>query len=135
MTKLGRNDPCPCGSGKKYKRCCLARSGPAGPYTSGERGSALVKLDSFAARRLGQEDDVAWEDFWGEHAAELDMLDDEVAQVAEDAYDMWLFLDLEVDEDRRAVDLLLADRSAALDSPLTRAGLSGGGPAHIDAPL
>jgi hypothetical protein len=22
-TKVGRNDPCPCGSGKKYKRCCL----------------------------------------------------------------------------------------------------------------
>lgn len=21
--KIGRNDPCPCGSGKKYKRCCL----------------------------------------------------------------------------------------------------------------
>ncbi len=20
--KLGRNDPCPCGSGKKYKQCC-----------------------------------------------------------------------------------------------------------------
>jgi hypothetical protein len=20
--KAGRNDPCPCGSGKKYKRCC-----------------------------------------------------------------------------------------------------------------
>lgn len=23
--KLGRNDPCPCGSGKKYKKCCLHR--------------------------------------------------------------------------------------------------------------
>jgi hypothetical protein len=23
--KTGRNEPCPCGSGKKYKRCCLAR--------------------------------------------------------------------------------------------------------------
>jgi hypothetical protein len=23
--KYGRNDPCPCGSGKKYKKCCLAR--------------------------------------------------------------------------------------------------------------
>jgi hypothetical protein len=23
--KVGRNDPCPCGSGKKYKRCCMAR--------------------------------------------------------------------------------------------------------------
>ena len=21
--KVGRNEPCPCGSGKKYKRCCL----------------------------------------------------------------------------------------------------------------
>ncbi|WP_428670376.1 SEC-C metal-binding domain-containing protein [Reyranella sp.] len=21
---MGRNDPCPCGSGKKAKRCCLA---------------------------------------------------------------------------------------------------------------
>lgn len=21
--KVGRNDPCPCGSGKKYKHCCL----------------------------------------------------------------------------------------------------------------
>lgn len=24
-TKVGRNQPCPCGSGKKYKRCCIAR--------------------------------------------------------------------------------------------------------------
>ncbi|HHT50585.1 MAG TPA: hypothetical protein GXZ78_03795 [Eubacteriaceae bacterium] len=23
--KIGRNDPCPCGSGKKYKRCCLGK--------------------------------------------------------------------------------------------------------------
>ena len=23
--KIGRNDPCPCGSGKKYKRCCLLK--------------------------------------------------------------------------------------------------------------
>ena len=22
VTKVGRNDPCPCGSGKKYKKCC-----------------------------------------------------------------------------------------------------------------
>ena len=25
MAKPGRNDPCPCGSGKKYKNCCLAK--------------------------------------------------------------------------------------------------------------
>jgi preprotein translocase subunit SecA len=22
--KIGRNDPCPCGSGKKHKKCCMA---------------------------------------------------------------------------------------------------------------
>jgi uncharacterized protein YecA (UPF0149 family) len=21
--KIGSNDPCPCGSGKKYKKCCI----------------------------------------------------------------------------------------------------------------
>ncbi len=25
MAKVGRNNPCPCGSGKKFKRCCLER--------------------------------------------------------------------------------------------------------------
>jgi preprotein translocase subunit SecA len=24
--KVGRNDPCPCGSGKKYKKCCMAKA-------------------------------------------------------------------------------------------------------------
>lgn len=24
--KIGRNEPCPCGSGKKYKKCCLTKS-------------------------------------------------------------------------------------------------------------
>jgi preprotein translocase subunit SecA len=27
VTKVGRNDLCPCGSGKKYKRCCGGRAG------------------------------------------------------------------------------------------------------------
>ena len=22
LPKIGRNEPCPCGSGKKYKKCC-----------------------------------------------------------------------------------------------------------------
>lgn len=27
--KIGRNDPCPCGSGKKSKKCCAAVAGVA----------------------------------------------------------------------------------------------------------
>ena len=31
MAKIGRNDPCPCNSGKKYKKCCerIAAAQPA----------------------------------------------------------------------------------------------------------
>lgn len=25
LSKIGRNDPCPCGSGKKFKKCCGAK--------------------------------------------------------------------------------------------------------------
>jgi Predicted metal-binding protein related to the C-terminal domain of SecA len=27
VVKIGRNDPCPCGSGKKYKKCCELSEG------------------------------------------------------------------------------------------------------------
>ena len=30
--KVGRNDPCPCGSGKKYKKCCLNKIESTLPY-------------------------------------------------------------------------------------------------------
>ncbi|MGA8165315.1 MAG: SEC-C metal-binding domain-containing protein [Waddliaceae bacterium] len=29
-SKVGRNDPCPCGSGKKYKQCCWKKRFPLG---------------------------------------------------------------------------------------------------------
>lgn len=30
MSQVGRNDPCPCGSGKKYKACCMKDHLPQG---------------------------------------------------------------------------------------------------------
>ncbi len=31
MARIGRNQSCPCGSGRKYKHCCLQRKGTAIP--------------------------------------------------------------------------------------------------------
>ena len=31
MSRTGRNDVCPCGSGKKFKRCCASRKGALSP--------------------------------------------------------------------------------------------------------
>ncbi len=38
MKKPGRNEPCPCGSGRKYKKCCLHTSKPSA-------GGTLVYTD------------------------------------------------------------------------------------------
>lgn len=62
--KVGRNDPCPCGSGKKYKQCCLQK--PANgtkTYTAagkrkfkakvikvGEQGQALFQTAAAGAQ-------------------------------------------------------------------------------------
>ena len=37
--KVGRNDPCPCGSGKKYKKCCLAKDEAAARQGYAERAA------------------------------------------------------------------------------------------------
>ena len=33
IEKIGRNDPCPCGSGLKYKKCCLGKEKNAAPQS------------------------------------------------------------------------------------------------------
>jgi uncharacterized protein len=48
--KTGRNDPCPCGSGKKYKKCCIG-NGPREP-------ASRIAVDS-ADTRLGIESRTA----------------------------------------------------------------------------
>jgi tetratricopeptide (TPR) repeat protein len=49
MPKLGRNDPCYCGSGKKYKHCCLGKTprvlDPIGPAHADEP-ILLIPLES-----------------------------------------------------------------------------------------
>lgn len=51
MADISRNDPCPCGSGKKYKSCHLGREQELVPASSA-RPIALV-LAALAALGLG----------------------------------------------------------------------------------
>lgn len=50
MEKIGRNEPCPCGSGKKYKKCCLARQQESASRRRVETNVAGSVLDWLAAR-------------------------------------------------------------------------------------
>ncbi len=53
MAKVGRNDPCPCGSGRKYKKCCLPSpsvAAPAAPTaTAAPRIADIIDLVDDAA--------------------------------------------------------------------------------------
>ncbi len=42
--KVQRNDPCPCGSGKKYKKCCLAKESSAGANRANQRRGVQIAL-------------------------------------------------------------------------------------------
>jgi hypothetical protein len=71
--KTGRNDPCPCGSGKKYKQCCLSNSisalpGAEMPDTpwSRQRGASdrlTADLLRLLKRDFGDSSFDAWADF------------------------------------------------------------------------
>ncbi|MBL7178771.1 MAG: SEC-C domain-containing protein [Desulfobacterales bacterium] len=56
--KTGRNQPCPCGSGKKYKKCCLNKAKPPLDLLWRRLGNAhdrlIDKLLTFADRFLGE---------------------------------------------------------------------------------
>ena len=73
-----RNEPCPCGSGKKYKRCCGQASSPLATMTAADIRKARHGLLDFAALRR-------WEDHF-ERARELmwgpwrEFLDDALIQ-------------------------------------------------------
>jgi len=41
--RVGRNDPCPCGSGKKYKHCCMRKGQEQTPAPSGEKAPPQKK--------------------------------------------------------------------------------------------
>ena len=49
--QVGRNRPCPCGSGRKYKSCCLEKDQQAVPHPLAERVAALYAMIATYAQR------------------------------------------------------------------------------------
>ena len=43
-SRIGRNEPCPCGSGKKYERCCLHQHEATAERTAGAPARAAAQL-------------------------------------------------------------------------------------------
>jgi hypothetical protein len=111
MSKVGRNDLCPCGSGKKYKHCHL----PIEEAAQAEQRRLRQAVDTLmpqiieAARGLPEAIPPAIERFWNakygaEQLAELDDLEDRGA----DRFLTWFAFDYPLEDDRTLVERLAA---------------------------
>ena len=109
--KAGRNDPCPCGSGKKYKKCCLgkdesARSGDRQRAAAHELDERMVwTLSQFARDRYGAEWKTACEKLVRAAGGETPLL----LQLAAP----WGVYEARVDG-QRIVDVFVAERDRRL---------------------
>lgn len=110
--KVGRNDPCPCGSGKKHKNCCLGRA----ERISTSRADGVAVAVSWLQQQHRKAAARAYDDFVA--AARLDPQQlDRLSQLSEGLQAMvsvnaseWLVAEGEIEvhgERRRAADLVL----------------------------
>lgn len=122
---IGRNALCPCGSGRKYKKCCLNRvSASAQLYLPAERSSAIAKLNRFADRSEYDElDEIACDLFWGDWLSdEPEERVEELMQMdtVENAYRSWFICDFDSGDGRTLLDKFLESEARSLSSGESR---------------
>jgi hypothetical protein len=112
MSSPGRNDPCPCGSGKKHKHCCLGRVQSPTGITRQDRTDAMEALLRYSRR--GEFDDVV-----GEAALLWTDTTDDVQAALQDIFEFetsvgsffeWLNFDFRFDDRRTLADRFLDER-------------------------
>ncbi len=108
MSKTGRNDPCPCGSGKKYKKCCLAQTYDPPGREDATRKKVIDDLLAFCKRHYKDEIDGAFNQFWGDFDPELSLSDYE-SGVADINFWEWMVFDWKPDteKDKTLIDLYM----------------------------
>jgi ribosomal protein S20 len=122
MAKIGRNEPCPCGSGRKAKRCCGVPCGPA----EDELARAFVAAEAFASAPLlaeldDDEFDVMWEELLDLPGRDLSLHFPLPKLVATELHRL---IEAIEDDDADAADEALEDALDQLDTPVARAVLA-----------
>jgi hypothetical protein len=92
MAKIGPNELCPCGSGRKYKKCC-GDPRATDRYTRDDRAAVFDRLNEYIDAFATDEEDRAGERFWGEFAGRADELPPERAELFGDVEHLWFVFD------------------------------------------
>jgi hypothetical protein len=122
MTPTGRNAPCPCGSGRKFKHCCLTKQQTAvTAYTGQDRRSAFARLVRFSEHAVfAEEIRLAGILFRGgryDFATEAQREELEADEQAQLAFIEWFLLDHDLFRDDGTIaEQFLAARGADLST-------------------
>jgi hypothetical protein len=114
INKTGRNDPCPCGSGKKYKQCCLTKTQETSATRKAHEGAIeraiewLMSRHKLAVTRAISE--MIFADFNDDEQDVLNSLDEQIWQSIQLNATECLIAEGKIlvkDEYQRVTDLLL----------------------------
>jgi len=105
MVKTGRSDPCPCGSGKKYKKCCLPQSEPPAGMENSVRGRLVEKLLRFCKKHFADKLDQADFEFWDDFGPD-EKLPDPHRRMGNINFWEWVIFDWrpDVDDERTVIE-------------------------------
>lgn len=113
MSDIGRNEPCPCGSGKKYKKCCMGMQDTIKSRRRDEDTAVRTALDWLAERYPAEMKDAIDNEFFGglddDKLAALNELPPEFHESLSINSAEWLLTEAEFDvahETKTARDLL-----------------------------
>ncbi len=108
MNNVGRNDPCPCGSGKKYKKCCLAETFLQVGKEDSIQKQLVAELQNFYNKNYKDTVEEAHAMFWDdfiprEHLAGHDL------DIAYQNFFEWITFDfiIDPDTDKTLIDLYM----------------------------
>jgi hypothetical protein len=118
--KVGRNDPCPCGSGKKYKKCCALRGDDdilnisLDPFTRyNERLTEIkLKLDTYYANEIKRIRRNSRETFL------FYTVDRSLPAEHESLYSDWLWFDWHTSGELSMAERYLQENGSLMDKPL-----------------
>lgn len=127
MEKIGRNDACPCGSGKKYKKCCLEKERSSSSRSRDEATVAKQALDWLGERYPDGVREAVFGGFLGclkkKEREAVGSLSPEIQELLNVNIGEWLLTDAKigVEGDQIPVREILLGRD---DVPLSTEGIS-----------
>lgn len=115
MNTIGRNDPCPCGSGKKYKKChgAITTRNPAGDYDRLRRldGETTDSIMRFTKQQFGESIfEQAWNDYHFDESVRLKIDTPET-----DSFTWWFLYNWRPDGETPLAKMFLEKKRAQVD--------------------